>query len=215
METFDGFMFSKLHLIGSKSEGPVYFLQSFDYRENIVIKQTHPWKEDPNLQKFLAKKVTIEGQVTQRGIAYKQVMPYKPSRKAPKGKTLELALKTGEDVLWINKMPPGPHPPKYMDLTLLVKWPYRSIWTGTCPSSQIYEFTIEHDGKIIWRWSDDKMFLQVMQPVCIPGGDFQKFNEIWKVNPDDIESEGIYTARGLFIASGQEASKEFEIKFAH
>jgi hypothetical protein len=33
MERFDGYLFSKLHLIGSKSEGPTYFLQQFDYKE--------------------------------------------------------------------------------------------------------------------------------------------------------------------------------------
>lgn len=213
METFDGFLFSKLHLIGSKSEGPIYFLQSLVpqegpdgedlYREDVVEKHSLLWEEDSNLQKFLANKVTIKGQMTQGKIAYKQIGPYKPSRKAAKEKTLELVLKTGEDVLWVNKMPPGPHPPQYMDLTLLVKWPYRSIWKGICSSLRTYDFTIERDGKII------------MQNVCIPGGDFQQFNDVWKFNPDDIKSEGIYTARGLFIASGQEASKDFEVKFAH
>ncbi|MGD0551492.1 MAG: hypothetical protein ABSB25_02445 [Sedimentisphaerales bacterium] len=79
MGTFDGFLFSKLDAIGTKSEGPVYYLQSFDYRENLVIKQANLWEADPNLQKFLSNKVTIEGQMTPGGIIYKSVKPHKPS----------------------------------------------------------------------------------------------------------------------------------------
>jgi len=39
MSEFHGFMFSKLHLIGSKSEGPRYLLQQFDYSEIHVAKK--------------------------------------------------------------------------------------------------------------------------------------------------------------------------------
>ena len=60
------------------------------------------------------------------------------------------------------------------------------------------------------------MFAEVITPVSIPGGsEFHEFAEIWKINPDDIVSEGIYTARALFVASGQEVTKDFEIRFAH
>lgn len=212
MARFDGYLFSKLHLIGSKSEGPAYFLQQFDYKEIAVVKQAHLWKEDPKLHKFLATKVTIVGQMTPAGIRYKDIMRYKPARKE---RGLEVLLKLGVDVLWVNKMPPGPQPPQFMDLTLQVKWPYRSIWEGWCPTTQIYDFSIEYKGKTIWRWSDGKVFGQVMTPVRIPGGRFHEFAETWKFNPNDIKSEGTYTARALFVASGQEASKDFEVKFSY
>ncbi len=58
------------------------------------------------------------------------------------------------------------------------------------------------------------MFAEVITPVSIPGGDFHEFVEVWKINPDNIVSEGIYKAGALFIASGQEATEEFEIRFA-
>ena len=51
--------------------------------------------------------------------------------------------------------------------------------------------------------------------VAIPGGDFHAFPEIWKVAKDDVPGEGTYSAKTIFIASGQEAETEFEIKFAH
>jgi len=43
---------------------------------------------------------------------------------------------------------------------------------------------------------------------------FQKFTEVWTVDPEKIESEGTYEVQAIFIASGLEISKEFEIKFA-
>ena len=76
METFDGYLFSKLDNIWSKNEGPKYFLQQFDYKEIVVIKQVHPWEEDPNLHKFLDKKVTIEGELSYSGIVYEKIMDY-------------------------------------------------------------------------------------------------------------------------------------------
>ncbi|MCK4732223.1 MAG: hypothetical protein KAT65_07170, partial [Methanophagales archaeon] len=69
--------------------------------------------------------------------------------------------------------------------------------------------------KTIWTWSQDRAFAQIITPVYIPGGDFHEFPEVWKVNPEDIVSEGTYTARAIFIASGQEVSKDFEVKAVH
>ena len=45
MNEFHGFIFSKLHLIGSKSEGPNYFLQQFDYSELPLAKQAQLWRK--------------------------------------------------------------------------------------------------------------------------------------------------------------------------
>lgn len=215
MEIFDGYLFAKLDCIGSKSEGPKYFLQHFDYKQDVVIKQVHLWEEDPGLHRFLNKKVMIEGTLSSSGIVYGAISDYKPGNKAEEKKMLEVELKTGTDTLWINKMPGGSQPAQCMDLGLLVKWPYRSIWRGQCPTTQIYEFWIVYNGKPIWTWSEGKVFAEVVTPVDIPGGsEFHEFAEVWKINSDTIVSEGLYTARALFVASGQEVSKEFEIRFA-
>lgn len=101
-----------------------------------------------------------------------------------------------------------------MNLTLLVKWPYRSIWHGMCPTSQIYDFFIEKDGKIIWQWSKGQMFLMVFTPVNIPGGDPVEYSVQWSFSSEEIQAEGDYLARAVFIASGQEATKAFQVKFA-
>jgi len=212
LQRFDGYLFAKLVLIGSKSEGPSYILQQWDYKEIPVIKKVYPWEEDPVLHKFLAKKVTIMGNMMEEGIEYKKIKELQPADAA--AKKLKLKLKVPE-LLWVNKMP-GPGPIKqYMPMTLFVKWPYRSIWRGTCPTSQIYDFMIEKDGKTIWKWSDGKVFLQVITPVSIPGGRPVEYSVIWEFLPKKIKKEGIYTAKALFIASKQTVEKKFEIKFAH
>jgi len=217
MARFDGYLFSKLHLIGSKSEGPIYILQHWDYTENLVIKKAMLWQEDPNLHKFLDKKVTIEGAFGQDGIRYDKISalsagpemevelagPYK----------LEVSLKPEFEVLWIDKKPPQPKPLS-MDLTLLVKWPYRSIWHGVCPTSQKYDFFIEKDGKIIWQWSKGRMFSMMVTPVNIPGGDPVEYPVRWSFSSDQIQEEGDYLARAVFIASRQEAATAFQVKFA-
>ena len=78
MALFYGYLFSKLHLIGSKSEGPSYYLQQWDYTEVLVQKKVHPWLPDPTLHKFLNQKVTIVGKVGPQGIHYYQIYDYKP-----------------------------------------------------------------------------------------------------------------------------------------
>lgn len=214
MAQFDGYLFSKLHLIGSKSEGPAYYLQQFDYRELLVVKKVYPWEEDPQLHPHLNTKVSIEGVQTLNGIEYEKIGPYKPGKREEEERRLEVELAVDPNPLWINAMPGGPNPPSALELTLRVRWPYRSIWEGVCPTSQFYDFWVEHDGKEIWRWSADKHFKPVVSQIAIPGGDFHEFPEIWKVGKDDVPGEGTYVAKTIFIASGQEAESEFEIKFA-
>lgn len=76
MEKFDGYLFSKLDNIGSRSEGPKYFLQYFDYNESIVEKKVALFQKDPTLHEFLNKKVTIVGELGHDGIIYNKIMDY-------------------------------------------------------------------------------------------------------------------------------------------
>ena len=215
MSEFHGFIFSKLHLIGSKSEGPNYFLQQFDYSELPLAKQAQLWEEDPVLQKALGTKVTVSGKIAGGKLRYDNITPYVHGRAEEiKEQRLKVDLEPEAEEIWLNMMPPSPSP-KPFDLTLEVEWPYRSIWKGICPTSQIYDFFVEFDGECIWQWSSGKSFLQALTPVAIPGGSPHSFTETWIIRPDIIQSEGIYTVRGLFIASGQEVRKQVEIKFAH
>lgn len=132
----------------------------------------------------------------------------------PDQKKLELGLKVAVEVLNVARKSPQPVK-QALGLTLSVKWPYRSIWEGMCPSAKIYDFIIEHNGQPIWQWSGDRMFAQVMTPVRIPGGKVVEYSVNWEFLPDQIKEEGTYTVTATFIASGQSMSKDFEIKFVH
>ena len=211
---FDGYLFSKLNAIGTRSEGPAYFLQQFDYKEYPVIKKVPLWELDPKLHKYLDRKVTIQGKLTSSGIEYKSIALYKASKGRVLNK-LELALKLEHDPLWINKQPGPSLPPQCTTFTLRVRWPKRSIWEGTCPTAQLFDFFVEHKGQKIWTWSDDKFFAQVETPVLLPGPSWHEFKGIWKIDANAIKQEGTYSVWAVFLASGQETEpKKFEIKFA-
>lgn len=221
MKKFDGYLFSKLDKIGSRSEGPVYILQQWDSKEISVVKKVELWKKDTVLHKYLGKKVTIEGVLREKKIHYEKIDGFlNPDEPIEKLLDIDLKLQLkDEGVLWINKMP-SPEPVlssiKNMQLTLLVRWPYRSIWHGTCPTSQLYDFFIENPkGSIIWQWSKCVIFGEKPTLVEIPGGASFEFSVTWNYFDNAIELTGIYKARGVFIASGQEVSEEFEIKFAN
>lgn len=77
--TLNGFLFSKLGALGTRSEGPQYFLQTFDGREIAIIKHATLWQTDPELQRHIATKVTIEGEMTGPTLSYRSIRPYNPS----------------------------------------------------------------------------------------------------------------------------------------
>ena len=82
MKDLEGFLFSKLGRIGSKSEGPDYFLQQFDRSERPVVekvipirKEAHLFEEDPVLQKYIAMEVAIRGRIEDGRITCKEIHP--------------------------------------------------------------------------------------------------------------------------------------------
>jgi hypothetical protein len=215
---FDGYLFAKLQLIGSKSEGPIYLLQGWDYSEIPVVKAAALWENDPKLHPFLGQKVTITGKFGFDGIHYQKIAALpgvvKEFEEEAVPRKLVIDLKTEHEILYVNKMPPAPSPLQSMGLSLLVKWPYRSIWRGSCPTSQVYDFFIEKDGEMLWQWSRGQVFLMTVTLVHIPGGDFVEYSVQWLFRPEEIPSEGGYTARAVFIASRQEVTKTFQVRFA-
>jgi hypothetical protein len=216
MARFDGYLFSKLALIGTKSEGPSYFLQQWDYGEIPVVKRSFPWAPDPQLHPFLGRKVTIWGEMGQEGIHYYKITDLVEDTERAfleprEGLNLDVQLSFGETLV-VHKGESAP-PTQAVDLTLSVQWPHRSIWRGECPTSQLYDFFIERNGEIVTWWSKNLSFLQVITTVEIPGGSPVPFPVRWFIYADDIQEEGTYTMRARFIASGQEVKKTFNVKF--
>jgi hypothetical protein len=78
MKKFDGFLFSKLFRIGTRSQGPEYFLQQWENRrkptgDKPILKKSEAWKDDPGLQKYLGQIVTVTGTVVDDKIAYEDI----------------------------------------------------------------------------------------------------------------------------------------------
>lgn len=216
-----GYLLARLARIGSKSEGPEYFLQLWDYAEVHVVKKVYPWQEEPELHKHLGKKVTILGDYKDGRIIFEGVKEYQGNGVSPEGK-LELALElsTGQDdVIWIH--PAGPAKPcheEFDELTMLlrVKWPYRSIWESKCPTTQTYDFVIyegkDKGRKEIWRWSNGKVFPAVVTPVSVTGGEFVDFAKETVQYPVGLVKEGVYTVEGVFVATGQTVDRVVDVR---
>lgn len=68
MNEIRGILFARIEGKGTRSEGPIYFIKPLDdyknrWSEILVRKKTHMWEKDPELHKFLDKKVLIIGDI--------------------------------------------------------------------------------------------------------------------------------------------------------
>jgi hypothetical protein len=68
MNEIRGTLFAIIKGKGTLSEGPEYFIKPLDkskdrWSEILVRKKTHMWEKDPELHKFLNKKVLIFGEI--------------------------------------------------------------------------------------------------------------------------------------------------------
>ncbi len=225
---FEGYCFAKLNAIGTKSEGPLYFLQLYSGKEVLILKKAKPWQNDPFLHSSLGEKIVVYEsrrksdleKVLPEGIDYGKILNKDLPLK------INIKLKLRENTLWINKLP-GPIPDfppkrKKLSLRLLIQLPFdkeakkeKSAWTGECLTSRLFDFWIDDPkGKTIWKWSSCLQFLNEPTKVVIPDGVLKVVKVPWTYFPNSITQEGRYTAHAKFIASDQEIKKPFWIKFA-
>lgn len=66
-------------------------------------------------------------------------------------------------------------------------------------TSQYYDFIVKKKEKQIWRWSEGKYFLQVIQQKVIGAGEVYRVQEGWQI-PENIEP-GIYKLEGRNLAT--------------
>jgi hypothetical protein len=72
-QTINGFLFSKLAGIHYRSEGPIYFLQKFDYTEVEIAKHAPLEGDDANLHARLGTKVSITGDMEGGSFRYTSI----------------------------------------------------------------------------------------------------------------------------------------------
>ncbi len=213
MKTIEGYLFPKLAAIGSKSEGPAYFLQTWDKKELTVEKKTHPWEEDAALHRFIARKVKIQGESAGGTIKYDSIMDLD----APGELIAGLHLHLPDNTLAVIKgfiVDTRIAEPKKLKMTLSLYWPYVGEWTGTAPTTQMYDFELfAPSGKSVWKWSKCMLFRKQKTKVRLPGLIHHEFSVEWSYFDRDVEEDGVYKAEATFLPTGKAVSLGFEVKF--
>ena len=69
MATFKGLLYVKHGAVGTRSEGPVYYLQTrkADFVLHYTRDEHHPWELDYQLEFYARRMVDVEGEETERG----------------------------------------------------------------------------------------------------------------------------------------------------
>ena len=73
--TITGLLYSLIERVGTKSEGPEYYLRMDDGAEIHVFKKANLWQEDPALQEHTNKRVSVSGDLYEKELYYKEVKP--------------------------------------------------------------------------------------------------------------------------------------------
>lgn len=71
------------------------------------------------------------------------------------------------------------------------------------PSGQRFDLVVRRRGALVWRWSHDKAFIQVVQDVTLDAGRALAFSASWpqvdlqgrRVEPGTYEAVGVLTGR--------------------
>jgi hypothetical protein len=72
--TIDGFLYSKLSSIGTRSETPHYFLQTPGGEKDVAVEsRAQPYLDDPTLRQFLGTKVTVTGEMKGQVLSYDSI----------------------------------------------------------------------------------------------------------------------------------------------
>jgi hypothetical protein len=82
--------------------------------------------------------------------------------------------------------------------------------TLTFPTAQRFDFAVRHKGVVVWRWSTDMMFAQVLGSETIGAGDSLVFEARWNQRLSDGTNPGLgaYTIQGVLKTVPEIASQE-------
>ncbi|MDW7673633.1 MAG: BsuPI-related putative proteinase inhibitor [Bacillota bacterium] len=78
--------------------------------------------------------------------------------------------------------------------------------TLTYPTAQRFDFYVRRGrtGPIIWQWSADRVFAQVVEQVVIQPGQSQVFRAVWDQNTND----GFHVGPGVYTILGENVAEE-------
>jgi hypothetical protein len=132
---------------------------------------------------------------------------------------LDYSVKAEPKTLVVERHTSAGEPPKYsLVFTFEVKNVSQVPWKGQTNSAQVTEFEVFRaegsEQKPVWRWSEGRMFAQVITSVSIDAGKARKTSETWEFTADKV-ADGSYSVRATFLPTGGKASATFKIKSKH
>lgn len=68
MGTYRGLLYVKHGSIGSRSEGPIYFLQTAHQEVELQLNERHPSKPDYEIEFFVRRIVIVQGDEDEEGV---------------------------------------------------------------------------------------------------------------------------------------------------
>ncbi|MBE0663078.1 MAG: hypothetical protein IH597_11500 [Bacteroidales bacterium] len=236
MDKFNGYLYAMLAEIGSRSEGPAYYLQLLEPQRDIteypIKKKSELWDIDPVLHAFLARKISIGGELQEGRINYKTIIPYGEEltgelpANEPTISKLSMQLSfvgntySAEDqMMWVNKMPQIGGPPPFLNnlkIILDYRWLAVGEYRGSCPTSQFFEFTIHDPNRtLIWEWGKTIKFSNTHNSFELTGNYKYSFNVDWPFFNHAIQHEGDYIVTAKFLATGNILKKTLKVTFVH
>ncbi|KUO51764.1 MAG: hypothetical protein APF76_15405 [Desulfitibacter sp. BRH_c19] len=76
----------------------------------------------------------------------------------------------------------------------------------TYPTTQRFDFFVRRGitGRILWQWSADRVFAQVVETIVLQPGQSQVFRVTW----DQRTNEGVPVGTGIFTVQGENVAQE-------
>jgi hypothetical protein len=118
-------------------------------------------------------------------------------------------------ILTVDRMPVIPPSRKAKEgFVLAVQNESRTDFRGQARTGQLFEFVVHpmgQPGAIVWKYSDGKVFPQIVTPVEIAPGKVWEEATDWEFAVKDVK-DGHYVVIATFMATNETVKADFEIK---
>lgn len=118
-------------------------------------------------------------------------------RKPTNARAATAVVKSGGISVSLRSDPAVTGPGGTFSLTLVVRNLSSKPFSWTSPSGQTYEFlAFDKGGSEVWRWSEGKVFIQIVTQVTIAPSETKVYKVAWNTAGT---AAGLYTIQGYFL----------------
>jgi hypothetical protein len=214
MKEFEGYLFSRLHLIGSKSEGPVYYLQTPSYSEVKINKQAQSWAKDKILHDVLDSWVKVTGELEEDvSITYANVEQRIGVLRDSIVEPVKVEVLCLVNPIVVNKQPIIGESPSQSVIVQVIVTNTLDIALEDYHSSPlpIQVSLKDPKGQIVAHFPDKVIWLMTRIP--LPAKTPVTYTGLLPINPNKFAIEGEYSLSGKYLPRGLEESIPVEVKF--